>query len=252
MDERSQLIPASPVMGFGATAQGEMRSVTSGLFATSPEPHRENIYAHCLDKPFVATPAQCEMGHSLVARSITRKRRCRSCTGMCYGTFRNRMHRSLSVRALFVSAIGGAALLAGAAVVAMSKLTNGLAAQTMLPNIMAGAASSQAGLAVGGGVGLAVLSVVGCVWWCGASCRLLSQSNDERFLHGYKKAFQTYEALMTHENLWGPLPPGKALYKTYLADDYMKPRTAECKNILLARNASEQEMAKFGFVVEEA
>ena len=252
MNEHSQLIPSSPsstpVPGYGAMPQRAMQHMGDVSPTSTPETTASKEYAHFLDKPVAVTPAQCELGYSPVGKPVTRKRRCRSCISMCCKIFSNRMRRSCSVRALFISAIGGAVLMATAAVGAMSKLTNGLSLQTMLSNIMAGAASSETGLAVGGGVGLTALFIVGCVWWCGSSCRLLCKSPDERFLHFYKKAVDSYKALLNYERSQGALPADKASYKTYLSGDYIASRTAECKNILLARNASEDKMAEYGFV----
>ncbi|MTI14565.1 hypothetical protein [Sansalvadorimonas verongulae] len=219
--------------------------------AVSPEFDKHNSeYVHFLDKSVDVTPAQCELGYSREGNPMTRKSRCRSCALVCCHTLINRIQRACNTRALFISGIGGAAVLAGGAVISMSLLTNGLSLQTMLPNVMAGAAASSAGMAAGGGLGLVTLSVVGTLWWCVSSCRYLCRSPENRLLKGFKEAYDKYEDLTRQENYCGPLPPEKAFYKTYLADGFMKPRAAECKNILLQRNADQQEMYKYGFVAE--
>ncbi|MCY4472967.1 MAG: hypothetical protein OXC07_09170 [Kistimonas sp.] len=152
----------------------------------------------------------------------------------------------LSPKWLLVAASASASLLVVGSVVSMSAMVGGLSGATLLPNVVAGAAASQTGFAVGLGGAVLLSTMGGLLWGCWKGLRFMHLSHEDRLLESYRRAYLEHEKIRREEfSQLGPLSRADVGRQEYLAR-YMQERYQACASILQSRNLSTNELRKYG------
>ena len=155
------------------------------------------------------------------------------------------VNESVTARRLLLSGLVGGLVGLTSGVLLMASLSGGITLATLVPSLSISAPAAVVGALVGATAGIVMLAGYGVAKGLLCSAAYLWRSPEQRFLHDYRQAAKELESL-EEESVNNRHMRSEKHLRIGILRAFLKPRRAECEQLLTKRNAPDEVWLQYG------